>query len=438
MTTDVEKEVIIEVETRVHSASGLAKITIPTHILRRIERCSETGIYKLSILDRGVELFFKYKPGEKVVIVSRFITHGRHRISITRYSVNDFIREFNERIRGKFDVRLHIEGETLILKVNGESLNTSKWRFYKEAGGGVAIQAEYTSSQRRNKRLLVKYQVKMGDAHIYLLEPQVDRRPSTQKIVDIEYNRKKGLILFRYRHGTKVKTTSADLHPKLKTEDQNEEGDAELIWRGDSCEILIHSRLRRGRQYELILPWRIFKALRKRFKTDIYKLVIEGRDIATEYIWKLNRRREQEISLKGLSEGIYKVSIKPYTVENFIHEFNVGARSRYGIELKIEKSVLTLYIGGKILKTVKWNFDKEFGGGAYIKAIYPSITRANKEVTIKYQVKKGEAKIWILEPRRERRAAVYPVETIAEGEDGINITYRHGKRVKTTYIPQLR
>ncbi len=436
MTGDAERKVIIEVETRVHGASGLAKITIPTHILRRIERYSETGIYKLSILDRGVELFFKYEPGEKVVIVSRFITHGRHRISITPYSVNDFIREFNERIRGKFDVRLHIEGETLILKVGGESLNTSKWRFYKEAGGGVAIQAEYTSSQRRNKRLLIKYQVKMGDAHIYLLEPQEGRRPSTQKIVGIEYNRKKGLILFRYRHGTKVKTTSADLHPKLRTEDQNEE-DAELIWKGDSCEILIHSRLRRGRQYELILPWRIFKALRKRFKTDIYKLVIEGRDITTEYIWKLNRKGEQEISLKGLSEGIYKVSIKPYTIENFIHEFNVGARSRYGIELKIEEGVLTLYIGGKVLKTVKWNFDKEFGGGAFIKAIYPSITRANKEVTIKYQVKKGEAKIWILEPRNNRRPAVYSIQCMTADEDGIEITYKHGRRMKTTYIPLL-
>ncbi len=434
----MEKEVIFEVETGVHRTSGLAKITIPNSILREIEENGENEIFKLSIPDKNIELFFEYRGIGRVEIVSKFIEHGKHRISIKPYSIEDFIKEFNDRITGKFNVNLHIDNEKLILNIGREKLPTSRWRFYKEAGGGVAVQAEYPSSRRRNKKIFIKYQIKMGGAFIYLLEPQGSRkRLSTQKIVDIEYDGSKGRILFRYKHGDRVKTTSADLSPKLKSESRGDREESELLWRGDLCEVVIKTKLRRGKHYELIIPWRIFEKLRSRYKTDIYKLVIKGENLVTEHIWRLSRKGEQEISIKGLTEGTYKVLIKPYTVVDFIQEFNVFADDRYGVKLNIEKDVLTLYIGEKTLKTVKWIFDKEFGGGACIKAVYPSKTRANKEIIMKYQVKRGIVNIWVLEPRRNRRSAVYPIEDIVEGEDRIDIVYRHGRRVKTTYIPLL-
>ena len=436
MASNVERKIVLDVETGLHKPSGLAKITIPSSLLKNMEEYCDDSIFKLSIHDIGIDLFFEYKAGGKVEIVSKVITHGRHKISITPYSTYDFINEFNEKIGKKFDIRLHINEEKLILEVNGGRLSTSSWRFYKETGGGVAIKAEYSSSQRRTKKLFIKYQMKFGEASVYLLEPQGERRRlSTQKIVGIEYDDRRGLILFRYKHGDRIKTTSADIYPKPKIRKQRRDEQVKLIWRQDECEVVIRSKLRRGRDYELIIPWRVFKELKSKYKTNIFKLNIKREDKVIEYIWKLIRKGEQEISVKGLTKGTYKVSIKPYHVKDFINEFNRRAKDKYGVELGIEDDVLTLHIGEKTLKTVKWVFDKEFGGGACIKAIYPSITKASREIIIKYQVKRGEVNIWILEPRRERRAAVYPIEKIVDGEDRIDIIYKHGKRIKTTYIP---
>lgn len=49
-------------------------------------------------------------------------------------------------------------------------------------------------------------------------------------------------------------------------------------------------------------------------------------------------------------------------------------------------------------------------------------------------VKREKTNIWILEPGRRGRPAVYPVEKMVDRGDKIDIIYRHGRRIKTTYI----
>ena len=435
MTSNVANEVVFEVETGIHRPSGLAKITIPNYILKRLSELRGQGIFKLSILETGTEIFFEYRVGKKVEIVSRMIPRGKFTASIKPYTIDDFIHEFNEKIKREFNLSLSLEDNILILKTGEAKLTTSKWSFYKETGGGAAIKAEYTSSQRRNKRLFIKYQVKFGTVSIYLLEPQGRRsRLSTQKIVGISYNERRGLLLFKYRHGNRVKTTFADLYPRLEEDRREEDEDLVVLRKEDEWELVVQTVLRRGRDYEIVIPKRIFEELKVRWRTEIFKLIIRGEKLEIEYIWKLSMNREQEISIKDLDSGTYRVLIKPYYIEDFIREFNLKAEGKYGLRLAIQNKILILSIDGKTLETVNWTFDREFGGGAYIKAVYPSEIRKSREIIIKYQVKRGRASLWILEPRNNRRPAVYPIQYIEVEGDRISIIYRHGRRMKTTYI----
>lgn len=196
----------------------------------------------------------------------------------------------------------------------------------------------------------------------------------------------------------------------------------------------IESRLRRGKDYEIIIPNKVFERLNKIYKTDIFKLLIEN-DVNKVHYWKYNPHREHQISSKEFKEGKYRISIEPYNVLKFIREFNEKVRGKLKVELSLEQNKIALKIRETTLFSKEWSFDKEHGGGISIKASFPSITRAERKIILKFQLKNEEAKIWIVEPRKSGfRPAIYLIERLFSKYGSIVAVYRHGKRQKITLI----
>ena len=185
---------------------------------------------------------------------------------------------------------------------------------------------------------------------------------------------------------------------------------------------------------EIIIPKQPLEKLYQQTKAEIYKLTIENKE-KYEYYWEYNqKRRENKIVFKELKPGNYRIRIEPYTVEDFIKEYNQKIREKQEIKLEIRNNTLITYIQTReAIKTQNWKYQKQHGGAVIIEAKYPGETR--KTITIHYQLKRGKANIKILEERKTRRPVPEHVTKISSTKHGVEIQYKHGKVIKTTFIP---
>ena len=195
--------------------------------------------------------------------------------------------------------------------------------------------------------------------------------------------------------------------------------------------VYVKTRLKSSTYPMIVLPQKILEHIYIETGTKIMKLHIEN-DIETVYIWEYNPNRKPYIVFKELKHGEYKITIKPYTLKDFLREYNTKMREK-GITLTIEDGnlIVTVKNQGKI-KTKEWKFEKEHGGAVHIIAEYNSPSRARGKVTIKFQIKRGRADIYLLERQGSReRLSPHKVTDIKMFAEYVEIYYKHGVRVKT-------
>lgn len=155
--------------------------------------------------------------------------------------------------------------------------------------------------------------------------------------------------------------------------------------------------------------------------------------VSTEKIKELTRQYRTDII--RLKVGKYRLTIEPYTLKDFIEEYNKLIKSEYKIRMTIHDDQLAIIIGNKSFATDKWKFDKEHGGAIHIIAEYPSLTRVEGKIKLKYQIKNEKAYLYIQEYRAKRKRDVpYKIINILGSEMGIILKYKHGKKVKTSVI----
>ena len=185
----------------------------------------------------------------------------------------------------------------------------------------------------------------------------------------------------------------------------------------------------------IIIKKSILQDIKEKLHTDIIKIKIHNH-IETTYYWSLqNIDWAASITFKGLKPGKYTLEIEPYDKYRFIKEFNNLIREKHSIRLWIEKEKLILHKSDKLLTTDKWTFEKEHGGAIHIIAEYPSITRQEGKIKIKFQIKNDKAQIYIQEPRTGRKRDLpYEIVSITGSKVGVILKYRHGKKVKTSVI----
>jgi len=188
----------------------------------------------------------------------------------------------------------------------------------------------------------------------------------------------------------------------------------------------------------IIIKKSILQDIKEKLNTDIIKIKIHNH-IETTYYWSLqNIDWAASITFKGLKPGKYTLEIEPYDKYRFIKEFNNLIREKHSIRLWIEKEKLILHKSEKLLITDKWTFEKEHGGAIHIIAEYPSITRQEGKIKIKFQVKNNKAQIYIQEPRTGRKRDVpYEIVSITDSKVGIILRYKHGKKLKTSVIMDI-
>lgn len=196
-------------------------------------------------------------------------------------------------------------------------------------------------------------------------------------------------------------------------------------------EVKVKTVERKGKYPTIVIPRSIFEYAKIIFETDLFKLYIINDEKYT-YYWKYKREREQEITFRNLKHGEYKVKIEPYFLSNFLREFN--GKIKFPISLSLEKGVLIAKCNNVFVSTKQWTYEKERGCGVVILAKYPSKTRIGYEVSVKFQMKMGEANLWIVEPRHGSRPAVYKIEEIEAHPNSIDLYYRHGRKLKKTAI----
>lgn len=201
-----------------------------------------------------------------------------------------------------------------------------------------------------------------------------------------------------------------------------------------SIEIILETRADSEGRPILTIPKNTFKNIRNP-ETNIYKTTIENKENKYTYFIEY-RDGKVIISFKELKPGKYRVKIEPYTLQDFLKEFNQTAKQKYGITLEIKNNHLILNLpDGTTIATDKWTYQKEHGGTARIKADYPSETRP--KTTLIYKNKRGKTQIRILSPRKRSRSSQELVTKIKATPHGIAITYKHVKKQKTTYIPTI-
>ena len=183
----------------------------------------------------------------------------------------------------------------------------------------------------------------------------------------------------------------------------------------------------------IIIKKSVLQDIKEKLHTDIIKIKIHNH-IETTYYWSLqNIDRAAVITFKGLKPGKYTLEIEPYSKYRFIKEFNNLVREKHSIQLWIEKEKLILRKSEKLLTTDKRTFEKEHGGAIHIIAEYPSITRQEGKIKIKYQIKNEDAEIYIQEPRTGRKRDVsYKVLEVNPVNIGLLFNYKHGEKVKSS------
>ena len=185
----------------------------------------------------------------------------------------------------------------------------------------------------------------------------------------------------------------------------------------------------------ITIPKDIFEELGPQDEPAIYKIILEQN--GEKHIYYIEYQgKEVIITFSELKPGKYTVTIQPYNTQDFIKDFNQKAQEKYNIQIEKTNNTLILKLpNGETIETQKWTYQKEHGGAVKITAEYPSETRP--KTTLIYKLKRDEAHIKILSPRKEKRDTQEPVTKIEPTEHAIAITYKHGKKQKTTYIPVL-
>jgi len=186
---------------------------------------------------------------------------------------------------------------------------------------------------------------------------------------------------------------------------------------------------------EISLPRSVLRELHNLVHTPIFKIIITN-EVKCEYYYEYNER-SSSIILGGLKPGTYRAIIKPYTLSDFVDEFNEKIKSKHNIKLKVLGKMLIAFLPqDTVLATSNWRFEREHSGAVRIRCEYPSETR--EKLTLAYQLKRGEANIKILEYWKcRRRPNPETVTKVAPTDYGVEITYRKSKHIRVTYIPLI-
>jgi len=205
-----------------------------------------------------------------------------------------------------------------------------------------------------------------------------------------------------------------------------------------SITIEVETKLKSGKYPMITLPSKVLRDLYSQSNTALFKLTIRN-DVEIEYFWEYNPNKKPYLVFKELKGGKYKVTIEPYFLHDFIKEINSKICEKK-ISMSIENDHLVVELGkGFRIITNDWRFEKEHGGSVHIVASFPSPTRHGEKALLKFQIKRGEAKIYLLEKQGERkRLSPHPVLDINPLENYVEIKYKHGDRAKTTIIVPIR
>ncbi len=203
---------------------------------------------------------------------------------------------------------------------------------------------------------------------------------------------------------------------------------------GTPRKIRVATRLKSGKYPMIVLPRDLLDEICGEAGTNILRLHIEN-DVKTEYIWEYDPNKKPYLVFKELEEGEYDITIEPYTLKDFLREFNAKA-DEHGLRLTVRHGVLTTHIKNQgEISTENWRFEKEHGGAIHILAEYPAPARHEEKAIIKYQLKRGEPSIYLLEKQGERRRlSPHKITEIKILGNHAIIHYTHGKKTKTTRI----
>ncbi len=197
-------------------------------------------------------------------------------------------------------------------------------------------------------------------------------------------------------------------------------------------EIKQNPRLKEHERMVITIPRNIIKYLRKKYSTDILRLIIKKEEEVKEYFIEANTKYTREVTVE--EERKYTVSIEPYNIKKFLKDFNSRISSKFRAELSIHGGKLVLKVDGFNVEAIKWTFEREFGGGLSIKAEFPSIIRKDNKITLKFQLKNSEAYIRLVEKRSNRRDTTYNVINMLPFANNLIIVYLHGKSKITTLL----
>jgi len=185
----------------------------------------------------------------------------------------------------------------------------------------------------------------------------------------------------------------------------------------------------------IIIKKSILQDIKEKLHTDIIKMKIHNH-IETTYYWSLqNIDRAAVITFRGLKPGKYTLEIEPYNLYTFIKDYNRMIKPEYNFKLAVWNEKLHTIIGDRILSTSIWKFEKEHGGAIHIIAEYPSITRIEGKLKLKYQIKNEKAYVYVQEYRTGRKRDIpHEVKELKCTRSGVIIKYKHGNKTKTTII----
>lgn len=196
-----------------------------------------------------------------------------------------------------------------------------------------------------------------------------------------------------------------------------------------------------GKQvYQVRIPIRILNELREKGLREYYKILLNG-PTKHVYYWRYSESRDvrgkrvdRVISIAGLKEGLYDVEIRPYSLNDFIKEFNQLIKGMYDkiIKLEIRNDNLILNVDGYEYTTHDWRMDKVFGGAIGIVASY-KIEAFNPRLIFK--IRGDEADIRLLEYPPEKSTKGYRILDLEPSDIALKIKYITGnKRIRRTYI----
>ncbi len=199
-----------------------------------------------------------------------------------------------------------------------------------------------------------------------------------------------------------------------------------------------------GKQvYQVRIPIRILNELRERGLREYYKILLSG-PTKHVYYWRYSESRDvrgkrvdRVISIAGLKEGLYDVEIRPYSLNDFIKEFNQLIKGKYDrmIKLEVRDDNLILNVDGYEYTTHDWRMEKVFGGAIGIVASY-KIESLNPRLIFK--IRGDEADIRLLEYPYEKSTKGYRILDLEPSDIALKIKYITGnKRIRRTYVTRI-